>query len=156
MIQKLIWRAKNNRLAQVGDGKNRISVSYVENVADAHLAAADALAGEGSAAGKAYFVNDTEPVLCWEFIRRILECAGAPYPKRRVPLWLAYGFGAACEAAGHLTGRKPDPVMTRFLAMQFATDHWFRTDAARRDLGWEPAVSLDEGLRRFAASLREP
>jgi nucleoside-diphosphate-sugar epimerase len=154
LIQKLIWRARNGRLAQVGDGKNRISVSYVENVADAHVAALDALANGTGAAGKAYFVNDTEPVLCWEFIRRILECAGAPYPKRRVPLWLAYGFGAVCEAAGRLTGRKADPVMTRFLAMQFATSHWFRTDAARRDLGWSPAVSLDEGLCRFAIGLR--
>jgi len=151
LIQKLVWRARNNRLAQVGDGKNLVSVSYVENVADAHLAAANALAKGRGAAGKAYFVNDAEPVPCWEFIRRILECAGAPYPKRRVPLWAAYWFGALCELAGHATFRKADPVMTRFLAMQFATSHWFRADAAQRDLGWRPAVSLEEGLKRFAA-----
>jgi nucleoside-diphosphate-sugar epimerase len=42
--------------------------------------------------------------------------------------------------------------MTRFLAQQLATSHWFDISAARRDLGYEPQVGLDEGFRRLAAA----
>ncbi len=146
LIPKLLARAKAGRLRRIGDGKNRISVSYVENVADAHLAALDALSPQSPAAGRAYFVNEPEPVNCWDFINRIVAGAGLPEITRRVPASVAYCAGWLCEKWGNLAGQKTDPLLTRFLVTQLATDHWFTIDAARRDLGWEPRVPLDEGI----------
>ena len=56
---------------------------------------------------------------------------------------------ALLEAAYRLSGRREEPPMTRFLARQLSTTHWFNIDAARRDLGYEPRVSIAEGLRRL-------
>lgn len=153
LIPKLLARARAGRLRRVGDGTNVISVSYVENVADAHLLAMDNLGPGGRAAGQAYFVNEPEPVNCWDFINAIVAGAGLPPVTRSVPFTAAYLAGWFCEKAFALLGRKDDPPLTRFLAMQLATSHWFRTDKARRELGWRPRVPLEEGVRRMIDSL---
>ena len=70
-----------------------------------------------------------------------------------MPLPVAEAAGAVCEAVWRVLRRTDDPPMTRFLARQLATDHWFDISAARRDLGYAPQVGLDEGFRRLAASL---
>jgi nucleoside-diphosphate-sugar epimerase len=69
-------------------------------------------------------------------------------------LWLAEAGGAAVETVWRVLRRRDDPPMTRFLARQLATAHWFDISAARRDLGYVPEVSFEEGIHRLAASLR--
>ncbi len=146
LIPKLLARAKAGTLRIIGDGRNRISVSYVQNVADAHILAYDRLTPKSPVAGQAYFVNEPEPVNCWDFINRIVTGAGLPRIAKSVPAGVAYGAGWLCEAFGKLTRRRDDPRLTRFLVTQLSTDHWFIVDKARRDLGWEPAVGLDAGV----------
>ncbi|HEX4589938.1 MAG TPA: NAD-dependent epimerase/dehydratase family protein [Gemmataceae bacterium] len=149
LIPRLIARARAGKLRQVGDGTNRTDVTYVENAAMAHLAAADRLAPGSPVAGKAYFISQGEPVLVWPFINRILGLAGLPPVTRKIPLGVAYAAGAVLESIYKLTGRTDEPRMTRFLAVQLGTSHWFDISAARRDLGYEPAVTVDEGLKRL-------
>jgi nucleoside-diphosphate-sugar epimerase len=150
LIPRLIERARAGKLRQVGDGTNRVDVTYVDNAAAAHLLAADRLAPRSPVAGKAYFISQGEPVVLWPFINRILELAGMSPVTRRVPLALAYAAGAMLETVFRLLGQTDEPRMTRFLAVQLGTSHWFDISAARRDLGYEPAVSTDEGLRCLA------
>lgn len=152
LIPKLLARARAGQLRIIGDGTNRVSVSYAPNVADAHLAALDKLYPGSLVAGQAYFVNEPEPVNCWDFINRIVTGAGLPAVTRRVPAAVAYAAGWLCEKWGGLVRQKTDPRLTRFLVTQLSTDHWFRTDKARRDFGWEPRVGLDEGITRMQAS----
>jgi 2-alkyl-3-oxoalkanoate reductase len=149
LTPRLIERARAGKLRQIGDGKNKVDVTYVDNVADAHLLAADRLAPNSAIAGKAYFVSQGEPLLVWPFINRILRLVGLPPVTRRVPLAAAYAAGAVLEAGYKLLGRTDEPRMTRFLAVQLGTSHWFDISAARRDLGYQPAVSTEEGLRRL-------
>lgn len=153
LIPKLLARAKSGRLKRVGDGTNRISVSYVENVADAHLLALDQLGPGGKAAGQVYFVNQPEPVNCWDFINSLVVGAGIPAIRKSVPFGLAYRAGWLCEKAWALMGRKDDPPVTRFLAAQLATSHWFKTDKAQRELDWRPRFTLEEGVRRLLDSI---
>jgi nucleoside-diphosphate-sugar epimerase len=128
---------------------------FVENAADAHLRAADALGESASAVGgstvggKAYFISQAEPVNLWQWINDILALVNLPPVTKSVSLPAARRIGAACEAFWNITGLRSEPPMTRFLARQLATSHWFDVTAAKRDFGYEPKVSTVEGMERL-------
>lgn len=153
LIPRLLDRARMGQLRQVGNGQNMIDAVYVENAAAAHLLAADALRPASPACGKAYFITNGEPVNCWQWINQILELSGVAPVQKRISLPAAYSIGAVLEAAWTLLGRTDEPRMTRFLAAQLGTSHYFDITAARRDLGYVPRISMTDGLHRLAASL---
>jgi nucleoside-diphosphate-sugar epimerase len=158
LIPRLIERARAGKLRQIGDGANRVDVTYVGNAAAAHLLAANRLSPESPVAGRAYFISQGEPVPVWPFINHILSLTGLPPVTRRVPLAVAYAAGAVLEATYRMLGRADEPRMTRFLAVQMGSSHWFDISAARRDLDYAPEVSTEEGLARLGEwlSAREP
>lgn len=157
LIPRLIARARSGRLRRIGDGKNLVDITYVENAAAAHLAAADALAEANSpVAGRAYFISQGEPVNCWQWIDEILALAALPPVTKSISFRAAWRIGAACEAAYRLVGSRREPPMTRFLSAQLAKSHWFDISAARRDLGYEPRIATAEGMRRLGEWLRQP
>ena len=149
LIPRMMARSKAGRLARIGDGKNRVGVIYVENAADAHLLACDRLVEGSPAAGQCYFITEPEPVNCWDFIGRLLAGLGCPPVEKAISLKSAYRIGAVFEAICRVLCISQEPPMTRFLALQLATPHWFDTNKARRDLGWESQVSIEEGMRRL-------
>ena len=149
LIPRMIERGRLGQLRQIGNGTNKTDVTYIDNAATAHLLAADRLTPGSPVAGRAYFISQGEPVLVWPFINRILALAGLPPVTRSVPTSLAYAAGALIESTYRLLGWTDEPRMTRFLALQLGTSHWFDISAARRDLGYDPAVSTEEGLRRL-------
>jgi 2-alkyl-3-oxoalkanoate reductase len=153
LIPRLLERARRGRLRRVGNGTNLIDITYVENAAAAHLAAADALRPGSPVAGRAYFISQGEPVNCWQWIDEILALAGLPPVRKSISFRAAWAMGAACEAVYSLLRLSGDPPMTRFLAAQLATSHYFNLARARHDFGYQPAISTTEGMRRLAAEL---
>ena len=155
LIPRLVDRARRGRLRQVGAGENLVDMIYVENAAIAHLQAADALSDESPVAGQAYFLSQGEPVRCWDWINSILALAGQPPVQKRISAAAAWYVGAALEWVYRL-GRIPgEPMMTRFLAAQLATSHYFSLDRARQDFGYEPLIATDEGMRRLGQWLSQ-
>jgi len=155
LVPRLIDRARRGRLRQVGDGTNLIDMVYVENAAHAHLLAADALTDNSPAAGRAYFISQGEPVRCWDWINAILALSGLPPVRRRMSAAAARRVGAVLEATYRLLRIGREPAMTRFLAAQLASSHYFNIDGARRDLHYQPLVSTEEGMRRLGEWLAE-
>ena len=153
LIPRLLERADAERLVMVGGGKNLVDMVYVENAADAHILAMERLSDGSPVAGSAYFITQGEPVNLWDWINRILARLGRPPVKKRVSYPLAYATGAVMETAYRLFGIDAEPPMTRFLAQQLAMPHHFDIGKAKRELGYSPAVSADEGLERLAKSL---
>jgi 2-alkyl-3-oxoalkanoate reductase len=155
LVPRLLARARAGRLRVVGPGTNRVDSVFVENAADAHVLAADRLAPGSPLAGRAYFVSNGEPMVLWDFINSILATAGLPPVKKRVPAGLAYAAGWLFETLHRALRLSGEPRMTRFVARELATAHWFDLTAARRDLGYQPRVSTEEGLKRLADWFRE-
>jgi nucleoside-diphosphate-sugar epimerase len=156
LVPRLVQRARSGRLRRVGDGTNLVDITYVENAAEVHLQAADALArDDASPSGKAYFISQGEPVNCWHWIDEILSLVDLPPVGKAISLQTARRIGRLCESAYRMLGLKGEPPMTRFLAAQLATSHWFDISAARRDLGYSPRVSTAEGMRRLGEWLRK-
>ena len=154
LIPRIINRAKAARLRRIGSRPVKVDVTYIDNAADAHILAGDKLDVGSPVAGKAYFISNGEPVELWPFIDRILAAGGLPPLTRTISAWKARLAGRLLEWMYwglHLPG---EPPMTRFVASQLSTAHWYDITAARTDLGYEPHVSIDEGLRRTAEWLR--
>lgn len=155
LVPRVIARHRAGRLRIVGDGQNEVSLSNVENAAAAHLQAAASLAPGSAAAGKAFFVNDPEPVKLWPWINRVFREIGLPELTASVPYWLARSLGAVAEATWTVLGRTDDPPMTRFVAAQLATSHTYDVRPAVEAFGYAPVVGPEEGLQQMFAAWRE-
>jgi 2-alkyl-3-oxoalkanoate reductase len=150
LIPRIVEKARSGKLKQIGRAANLVDTIYVDNAATAHLQAADALRKAPSAcAGKAYFLSQGEPQPLWDFINAVLKCKGLPPVTKTVPPWLAIAAGGLLEVIFRTLRLSGEPPMTRFVARQLSTAHWFDLTAARRDFGYAPAVSTEEGLRRL-------
>jgi len=154
LLPRLVERAKAGRLRFVGDGRNRIDTTYIDNAAQAHFDAFEHLAPNAACAGRAYFISNGEPRTVREIVNGLLQAAGAPVVQKTIPFGVAYAAGAVCEGLWHVLPLKGEPPMTRFLAEQLSTTHWYDMAPARRDFGYVPRVTIDEGLARLAAAYR--
>lgn len=150
LLPRLLARANAGRLRQVGRRDPKTDSIYIDNCVDAHLLAAQKLLAGAPIGGNVYFISDGEPVGVWTLANRMLAAAKAPKVGKPVPAWVAYALGAVLEATHHLFGLHSEPLMTRFAASELSTAQWFDISAARRDLGYIPKVSIDEGFRRLA------
>lgn len=152
LLPRLAERARDGRLRLVGGGDNRVDTTYIDNAVQAHFDAFDHLAPGAACAGRAYFISNGEPKPMREIVNALLAAVGAPPVTKSLPFGAAYAIGAACEAAWTLLPLRGEPPLTRFLAEQLATTHWYDMAPARRDFGYVPRVSIAEGLARLAAS----
>jgi nucleoside-diphosphate-sugar epimerase len=153
LVARVVERARRGRLALVGRGNALIDTTYVDNAVDALCAALDRTdpSVPGQVHGEAFVVSNGEPRTVAELVTRICAAAEVEGPRLRLPFPLAYTVGAAVERIWPLTKHSDEPPMTRFLAEQLATAHWFDQRRTQEGLRWSPAVSLDEGFVRLAA-----
>jgi nucleoside-diphosphate-sugar epimerase len=180
LVPRVLARARAGRLRIVGDGQNRVDMVHVENVVDAHLLAETALkrchvlrdncsvsplknppenchvmsdtsSAPVSAAGRAYFITNGEPVILWDWVNQLLTALGEPPVSRHLSLATASSLGAICETLWRVLPLRGEPPMTRFIAAELAKDHWFNLAAARRDLGYAPRISMAQGTAELVA-----
>lgn len=148
ILPRMIARHRQGRLRIVGDGTNNIDITYVDNGAHAHLLAADALGRDNPKnAGKPYFISDGVPVVPWLWLNSIFAELGLPLLHKRIPYGAARAVGAVLEGAWSVFSLKGEPPMTRFVAAQLGTSHWYNLGAARRDLGYEAIVDPAAALQ---------
>ncbi|GAB3347476.1 NAD-dependent epimerase/dehydratase family protein [Modestobacter lapidis] len=146
LVGRIVDRARAGRLPLIGSGAALIDTTYVDNAAAALIAALHAC---GPVHGEALVVTNGEPRPVGEVLDRLCRAAGVPGPGFRVPFRAAWLAGAVIDGAWTLAGARATPPLTRFLAEQLATAHWFDQRRTRAALGWRPEVSLDEGFARL-------
>jgi nucleoside-diphosphate-sugar epimerase len=159
LVGRLVARARAGRLPVIGPGTALVDTTYVDNAAEALVAALDRI---DDAHGQPFVVTNGEPRPIGELVGDICRAAGAPAPHRHVPVPVAYAAGALVEGAMFLSGRLPgvpeitEPPLTRFLAEQLSTAHWFDQRHTRHTLRWTPRVSLAQGLEALSAYAGTP
>jgi nucleoside-diphosphate-sugar epimerase len=153
LFPRLVQRARDGKLRRVGDGKNLVDTTYIDNAVDAHLQAASQLSPDSPAAGNAYFISNGQPMPLWDLINQMLACANQEPISRQISATAAYWIGATLEVIYSTLGNQDEPPMTRFVARQLATSHWFRLDAAKRDFGYIPKITIEQGLKQLAESI---
>lgn len=155
LIPRLLQSARSGRLRQVGDGTNVVSVAYVENVAAAHLQAELALQQSSTISGRAYFINEPQPVNLWDWVNALLAAGGLPPLQRRISRRAAIVLGGLCEAIWTRLPLSGEPPMTRFVAAQLAGSHSYSIRAAQRDFNYQPLVSPATGLQKLQSELQK-
>lgn len=150
LLPRLAARARARKLRFVGKESKRIDTTYIDNAAQAHLDALDRVAPGAACAGRAYFISQGQAQPLDQVVNALLRAVGLPPETRRVPYGVAYAAGAVLELVYGALRLEAEPPMTRFLAEQLATAHWYDISAARRDLGYSPTISTGEGLGRLA------
>ena len=149
LVPNIVNRARAGKLRLVGDGSNLIDTVYIDNAVDAHLAAADRLAPGSPCAGRAYFISNEDPRPVKEIVNAFVTAAGLEPVEKSIPVGVAVAVGHVFETLHRLLPFTGDPRMTPFLAQNLATAHWYDISAAKRDLGYEVSVSIDEGMGRL-------
>ena len=138
----------------VGEGKNQVDIIYIDNAVSALLKACEALGPNGNVAGKAYFVSDRKPVMLWEWIANLLNRTGRPNISRKISYDTASKLGFIMEGGYRIFRIRSEPPMTRFLASQLATSHYFNISRAKKDFGYQPLISHEEGMNRLIHALK--
>jgi nucleoside-diphosphate-sugar epimerase len=155
LVPRILGNGRAGKLRRIGNRPNLVDTVYVDNAARAHLQAADRLAPGSPPAGRAYFISNGQPIPLWEMINHILAAADIPPVTRSISPGLAYTAGCICEALWGLLRLAGEPPMTRFVAHELASAHWFDISAARRDLSYQPEESIDEGLLQLRQWLHD-
>ena len=150
LVGRIVERARQDRLAVVGGGRALVDATYLDDAVAAHVAALDALGAGRPVAGRAYVVASGDPRPIRDLAVGICQAAGVTCHLRDVPGPVARAAGTLVERIWPIV-RDGEPPLTRFLAEQLGTAHWFDLRATERDLGWRAAVDVDEGLARLAA-----
>ena len=156
LVGRIVDRARHGRLALVGGGAALIDTTYIDCAAEALVAALGAVRAGARCNGRAYVVANGEPRPIRDLVLGICRAARIKVSPRAVPRSIALAAGSATERAWRWSRASSEPVITRFLAEQLGTAHWFDPRPARDDLAWQPSVSIDEGLRRLAEWFARP
>ncbi|MBX7194739.1 MAG: NAD-dependent epimerase/dehydratase family protein [Sandaracinaceae bacterium] len=154
LAPRMIERAKSGRLVLVGGGHKRIDATFIESAVHAHLLAWERLTPDAACGGKAYFIAQGEPTPSRELILGIVRAHGLEVRPRSIPLPVAMAMGSLVELAWRAARRTDEPPLTRFLAEQLGTAHWYSLAAAERDLGYRAPVTTAEGLAKLAAHVK--
>ncbi len=149
LVPRIVAKGRAGKLRRIGTRPNLVDTVYVDNAARAHLLAADRLSPGSVVAGKNYFISNGEPLPLWVMVNHILAAADIPPVTRSISPQLAVAVGGLCEGLWGLFRLSGEPPMTRFVAHELASSHWFDISAARRDLGYEPEISIHDGLLRL-------
>ncbi len=147
LVPRVIQRSR--KLVRVGSRNSLVDTIYIDNAADAHILAAKKLKENPLLSGKVYFISQDEPIPIWDMINGILNAAGLPPITRTLPLRAVWTIGAILEFFYTVFRISGEPKMTRFVANELGTSHWFDISAAKKDLGYSPQISTEEGFRRL-------
>lgn len=155
LVPRILERGRAGALRRVGRRNCLVDTVYIDNAAQAHIQAAQALAPGAVVAGKAYFIANDEPLPLWEVINRILAAGGLPPVEKTISASTAYAAGWLLETVYSLFRLSGEPPMTRFVAKELSTAHWFDLGAAKRDFAYAPEISVTEGMERLGQWLRQ-
>lgn len=149
LVPRILERGRAGALRRIGHRDCLVDTVYIDNAARAHLMAADQLAIRSNVAGKAYFISNNEPLPLWDLINRILATADIPPVSKTISPRVAFIAGWMLEKIYSVLRLSGEPRMTRFVARELSTAHWFDLSAAQNDFSYKPEVSIDEGLQRL-------
>jgi nucleoside-diphosphate-sugar epimerase len=154
LLPNLLARAREGKVPQVGDGTNKVDLTYVDDAARAHLLAGDALIHGSPVNGSAYFITQDEPVELWSWVNNLLAELYIDPIRLKLPLWLARNVGALLTLVHRVLQLDGEPRITPFLASELAQNHYYDISKAKNDFGYQPLYSMAQATEITIAWLK--
>jgi nucleoside-diphosphate-sugar epimerase len=154
LIPGILKRASSGRLRRIGDKEHFIDTTYIDNMVDSLMLAANALESKSEAAGRNFFITNGEPARVWDFVNSIIQIAGHGPVQKKIPERLAMVAAGYAEWTHRIFKIRSEPFMTRFAIKELCTNHWFDISNAKEILGYEPRVSYAEGFKHLKEYLK--
>ncbi|MDR1310067.1 MAG: NAD-dependent epimerase/dehydratase family protein [Deltaproteobacteria bacterium] len=155
LLPRLADRARRKKLFVFSGGPHMVDATYIDNVARAHLLALSKLIEGAPVDGEAFFVGQGQPEDLNQLIGRLLMAVNAPPPRARIPINVGKGVARIAEWFWQALDLSGEPPLTSFVVTQMSTSHWSDLGKAKRLLGYEPKISVAEGLERLAEAAKE-
>jgi nucleoside-diphosphate-sugar epimerase len=149
LTPRIIEGGRQGKLRRIGKQDHLVDCIYVDNAADAHLLAGERLDIDSPISGKCYFISQDDPRYLWDIVNAILATHKIPPVTKSIPQQLAYLVGGLCETIFRVLQLKQEPPITRFVAKELSTAHWFSMEAAKRDLDYQPKITIENGLEQL-------
>ncbi len=143
-MPRLIRAIRKGKAKIIGDGENRMNLTYAGNEAEGCILAAT----NENAVGEAYNLSDDGVITQRQYQNKIAECLGADPVTKTVPYKVAYNAAFVMELFGHMFRKKTPPLVTRYSVWLMGRQCYFSCEKARRELGWQPTVGYDEGIEK--------
>ncbi|MCK4462829.1 MAG: NAD-dependent epimerase/dehydratase family protein, partial [Candidatus Omnitrophica bacterium] len=144
LIPRILEKLDQNRFIFIGNGKNKIDVVYIDNLIDAIL-----LAGKNpSCIGQIYNVTNDSGMALEDFIFKLTDIWHLKRPSKHVPRPVAY---LVCNLLGTwatITKSKKPPYITKTKIKFLSLNLDFDVSKMRKELGYNPTVDIEEGLKR--------
>jgi nucleoside-diphosphate-sugar epimerase len=154
LVPGVLKRAATGRLRRIGDQEHFIDTTYIDNMIDALMLAAEALGSKPEAAGRNFFITNGEPARVWDFVNSIIQIAGHAPVQKKIPERVALFAAGMSEWFHRKLNLKTEPFMTRFSIRELCTNHWFDISNAREILGYQPKISYAEGFKHLKEYLK--
>ncbi|MCX6354267.1 MAG: NAD-dependent epimerase/dehydratase family protein [Candidatus Aureabacteria bacterium] len=143
MFPRILTYLRSGKYAYIGGGGNPFTLVYAKNLADGLLRVAESPQAEG----QIYTITDGAAVTRRELIERIADGMGLPRPTKNIPYPMAVGLCAILEISAKVFKLRSAPPLNRFRMKFMHTYLTFDISKARRELGYGPAISFEQGLR---------
>jgi 3beta-hydroxy-Delta5-steroid dehydrogenase / steroid Delta-isomerase len=129
----------------IGSKNAKLDNSYVHNLIHGFILAAEHLVPGGTAPGRAYFINDGEPINMFEFARPIVEECGVRWPRARVSGRLVRDVMSVWQRL-HFRFGLPQPPLEPLAVERLYLDNYFSVAKAERDLGYKPLFTTEQAM----------
>lgn len=146
IIPRLIKANEKGFIPLINKGKVLMDITYVENVVDALLLCMDS---PKHTLGKKYNITNGEPVYLIDVLTTMFERLNEPFRTKEIPFKMAYLLAGGLEFISKTLLRGKEPVLTQYTAGVLAKSQTLDITEARKDLGYNPKVTIDEGINLF-------
>ena len=143
-VKRVVKAIRGGSMKIIGKGDNRLNAIYAGNVAQACLLASQ----KDVAIGQDYNISNNGVITQQELFDTYAKYLGCEPIKKHVPFGLAYRLAFVLEVLYKLFHSKKPPLITRYAAWLMGRKVYFSIEKAQKQLGWDPAVNYEEGIRR--------
>lgn len=149
ILPELVTMASKGQYFWLDGGRHLVSPTHISN-----LVHGIELALDRGDPGQIYFITDGEHVSMKDFLTRYAATAGVTLPDRSIPGWVARLAAPVLEGVWKVLPLRGKPPVTRLAAALLSREITIDTDKAQRDLGYEPVVTIEEGLSEMARGIQ--